>query len=562
MNIITEQKLNTLIILMLEGKASEVQKESLFSILSESSEAVDHYMKSISMISCLVKANARLLSDSIDNTIVQDKQFDIDTWNAMAEVERTAVAVEIEKPVTEPVYKFIEIEKSKPSKLLIYTAIFSSAAMILLMLLVWIVPVSPPAVASLGYTVDAVWGQSTEVNVMGDDLEAGAYYLEKGLAQILFYNGAKAILEGPAVFELSSTSSMELTSGKVVANVNRAAAGFTVNTPSAKVLDLGTEFGVEVDLSGDSDIHVFDGEVVLYPENNGKKYSLLKGKAKNISTSGVEKDIELDGFAFVRQAEFNSNVKAQHGDPYNRWLSYSYQLRRDPSLVAYYTFEKDDQAPDILRNIASLTEGMLAGDLYSSIDGKLPTWTAGRWPQKTALNFDRSQEQVVIVPSDPALHINGPITIAAWIKCDEPDDGGHVVSCRLPGGMANYQFGYDAPDASDWAGNFQFGRMIAMGGSLWQDRIYSNRTFAPSAQWKFIAASHDNKEVRFYVDGRLIEAHEFEFFGESVIADMVIGADNVASDPSRFTGDIGELAIFKRVITAEEIGEMCKAGKP
>ncbi|MCK4998070.1 MAG: LamG domain-containing protein, partial [Anaerohalosphaera sp.] len=188
-------------------------------------------------------------------------------------------------------------------------------------------------------------------------------------------------------------------------------------------------------------------------------------------------------------------------------------------------------------------------------------------PQKTALNFDRSQRQVVVVPSDSALHINGPITIAAWVRCGSPDDGGHIVSCRLPEGKANYQFAYKVPYANPTEmgkkGQIHFARMDGLISISRRVKIvYSNRTFNPSAQWKFIAASHDNKEVRFYVDGRLIETHELELFQESVIADMVIGADNVADDRSRFIGDMGELAVFKRILAAEEVGEMYKAGKP
>ena len=36
---------------------------------------------------------------------------------------------------------------------------------------------------------------------------------------------------------------------------------FTVRTPTARVADLGTEFGVEVDPSGVSTAHVYEGKV-------------------------------------------------------------------------------------------------------------------------------------------------------------------------------------------------------------------------------------------------------------------------------------------------------------
>jgi hypothetical protein len=60
----------------------------------------------------------------------------------------------------------------------------------------------------------------------------------------------------------ASASEAKRTHGKLAAAVPRAARGYTIITPTAEVVDLGTEFGVSVDRSGASEVHVFDGEVV------------------------------------------------------------------------------------------------------------------------------------------------------------------------------------------------------------------------------------------------------------------------------------------------------------
>ncbi len=44
---------------------------------------------------------------------------------------------------------------------------------------------------------------------------------------------------------------------------------FSVRTPTAVVTDLGTEFGVEVDQSGVSQAHVFQGKVLMWPAGDG-----------------------------------------------------------------------------------------------------------------------------------------------------------------------------------------------------------------------------------------------------------------------------------------------------
>lgn len=559
MNYLTEQKLNTLITLMLEGKASEEQRESLFSILAENSEAVDHYIDAISMISCLAKADARLLSSSQDKAIVQDKQFDFDTWIELAEVERTATTVEIIKPAKEAVEQYTEIRKSTPSKLSIFAAILSTAAMLFLAIYAFVVPAEPPIVASLGYTVDAEWRQSISDKVVGDQLRFGKYYLEKGFIQILFGNGAKVVIEGPADFTLNSTSSMELNSGKVVANVNRDAAGFNIQTPAAKVLDLGTEFGIEVNLAGDSDIHVFDGEVVLYPQNTTKKIPLERGKAKNISTLGKQKDIELDRYAFVRQDEFASKVKAKQGNSYHRWMAYSYQLRRDPALVAYYPFQRDPEQPDKLVNYAGSTTGKLNGTMgENGIKSTSPSWTKGRWPEKGALKFERESTQLVIVPSDPDLSITGPITLSAWVLCSEQDKGGQLLSSRTKENI-NYQIRF----ADKIRGQFEglcFFRYDKYGsGGLALQRI------VPSGKWDHIAVTHDNKIVKYYLNGVLEDVLPHNFRSQPVAADLLIGAArNNVNDMSyrMFNGKIDEIAIFKRVLSDAEILTMYEAGIP
>jgi hypothetical protein len=58
---------------------------------------------------------------------------------------------------------------------------------------------------------------------------------------------------------------MDLAAGKLRAHVGPEAVGFAVTTPSARVVDLGTEFGVVVAPSGQTEAHVIRGQVQLEP---------------------------------------------------------------------------------------------------------------------------------------------------------------------------------------------------------------------------------------------------------------------------------------------------------
>ena len=83
--------------------------------------------------------------------------------------------------------------------------------------------------------------------------------LTGGVAEITFSRGARVLLEAPATLTIRTDNSAYLEGGKVVAKVPKEAWGFTVLTPWAEVVDLGTEFAVQSDANGQGEAHVFSG---------------------------------------------------------------------------------------------------------------------------------------------------------------------------------------------------------------------------------------------------------------------------------------------------------------
>jgi hypothetical protein len=163
----------------------------------------------------------------------------------------------------------------------------------------------------------------------GDEVPLGRKYaLSAGFLEITYDSGAKVVLQGPAVYEVESKAGGYLSLGKLCARVeakkgtgpigrNGPEAGtdakrwsshqldlspflpqgargertanqissphgtqptvslapgplslFSVRTPTAVVIDLGTEFGIEVDRSGTSRAEVFQGKVEVRPTNS------------------------------------------------------------------------------------------------------------------------------------------------------------------------------------------------------------------------------------------------------------------------------------------------------
>ncbi|MCA9264888.1 MAG: FecR domain-containing protein, partial [Planctomycetales bacterium] len=80
---------------------------------------------------------------------------------------------------------------------------------------------------------------------------------------VRFASGAEVVLEGPVALRCESRNGASLIAGKLHAQVPKQARGFVVETPSASVTDLGTEFGVLVNELGETETAVFQGSVIL-----------------------------------------------------------------------------------------------------------------------------------------------------------------------------------------------------------------------------------------------------------------------------------------------------------
>ena len=110
--------------------------------------------------------------------------------------------------------------------------------------------------------------------------------LAAGLAEIAFASGTHVILEGPAEFEPLSPNEGLLSQGLLSAYVPPAAQGFVVRAPDAKVVDLGTEFGIAVEQGKLSDVEVFAGRVEVRlgadAEQTDPKQAVLAGEAIHV----------------------------------------------------------------------------------------------------------------------------------------------------------------------------------------------------------------------------------------------------------------------------------------
>lgn len=178
-----------------------------------------------------------------------------------------------------------------------------------------------PVLAHVTRTADAVWGGPGQPLTLHAPLKGGLLELAAGFAELAFQNGARLVLEAPVRLELLGPDRARLHQGRVVAAVPPPARGFSIETPRLRVIDLGTEFGVGVGGSGETEVQVFRGLVVT--EWKGREGRLLEqqlraGKAVRLDRGAAPQGIPFQPERFVRMFPTDQDGGQPAGPVYNR----------------------------------------------------------------------------------------------------------------------------------------------------------------------------------------------------------------------------------------------------
>ena len=104
---------------------------------------------------------------------------------------------------------------------------------------------------------------------LGEPLMPGSLAFESGTIEMLFFNGVRSVIEGPADLLLVNDSQVFCRRGKWSVTVPPSGIGFEIQTPHGTIRDLGTQFFAAV--AGEQcDVHVLKGSVEL-KDTVGKK---------------------------------------------------------------------------------------------------------------------------------------------------------------------------------------------------------------------------------------------------------------------------------------------------
>ena len=166
--------------------------------------------------------------------------------------------------------------------------------------------VPPPmksAPAKITGMVGVRWTDGAPPDLIGTAGGVHRLEIESGLLEITYASGVRVTLEGPARYGVTGPASGLLDSGKLVTAVPKGAEGFRIDYPDGQVVDLGTEFAMEVKEGESSEVGVFDGEVEL--RRDGKKpMALYENHAVRQAAGQTGEPLQpvpLDRAKFVRR---------------------------------------------------------------------------------------------------------------------------------------------------------------------------------------------------------------------------------------------------------------------
>jgi hypothetical protein len=309
-----DNRLEDLLILAMDDKISSEQVKELNTLLRGQPERIREAVQFLQVASHLKQS--RKLAGIAKPWLTSDSQKSLTAFmELMAKYEKTAETVQIEassKAADRSLVRPVRVQSVRPpvSRFSIYTLIVSSAAMLCLIAYVILNPVGGQIeTATLSDSIQAQWAPTHQGQLKNGarlTVRSGPIWLQNGLAELQFDNNARVLIEGPAEFEIIAEDRIGLEYGKIYTIVPPEAIGFSVYTRNAKVIDLGTEFGIEIDHFGNTLLHTIKGQTRLIAGLSSAPVSMEigAGQAKKVcaDTQSIS-DIPCSTDLFVRSID-------------------------------------------------------------------------------------------------------------------------------------------------------------------------------------------------------------------------------------------------------------------
>ncbi|NRB76811.1 MAG: FecR domain-containing protein [Verrucomicrobiales bacterium] len=392
-------------------------------------------------------------------------------------------------------------------------------------------------VAVVSSVKEVDWVGETDL-APGSRLKPGSLHLASGEMELVFLCGATVHLEGPAEFQLLSRDHAVLTKGKAAAQVPEEAFGFTIKTPDAAVVDLGTEFALSVDDEGESLVHVYDGEVHV---------SLLGEDGSTHSSSSIYGGNSLEWSLdkqFLNASEKSPDSLPRVEKRDDRFLEVSEEYRdlvMESAPLVYWDF-KGGKTNNLM---GPHYEGVLGGDALPSND---------------ALSFDGNG---FIMSSESIPDLNKEYTLSLWVKPSKvqyatisaigrvSSNGRHLKHHHLLE-LVHETHVMHKPISVRLLHRSNEGEEVS------EQNLFSDEAYLPS-KWVHLVAVTKPGSLELYLNGALTRRMEKAYEQSEEDHLLVLGRIGHLRDLRPFQGLLDEFALYNRALTAEEIQKQFEA---
>lgn len=419
----------------------------------------------------------------------------------------------------------------------------------------WLAGPDAPAITTPTASITALhecrWNHAGPAPEPGTLLAEGRILdLAAGRIGLSFTCGATMTVAGPARLVLRSPWAVHLEHGVARIHVPPQAIGFRVSTAQVDVIDLGTSFGLDV-ATDRSAVVVLSGSVRAIGQVDAAELVLRRDEGRTYRADGDEAVADLPAL----RARIEALTLPTHPLSPTTMLRWSFDAATDDiarSLIA-------------TGHAADAITGRWVGDRT-----RLPEVVDGRFAG--ALRFSGANHVVLTVPGVGELRAR---TIACWVRM--PADASLLAGGTFIGwdrrdhiqGMPNAgRMGWNQDPTHGPIGALRctLGRTVLVGGTSLRDGTWHHvaLVMAPDARTGSLLMSQ-------YVDGRLdgtlqkppaTRAPRADALGSRYSRDeLLVGCDPEVTAPPRFHGDLDELVVFDRILTAEEILDLSQTNR-
>lgn len=413
-----------------------------------------------------------------------------------------------------------------------------------------------PVLAVVALAENARWDLA-EPAAGGMKLRTETVTLSSGIVALDLIGGQTLTLRGPARFELIDAREMKLSLGDASLRMDDEGDPYIIRVPNGAVVDLGTEFSVNVSPAGISDVHVFEGlvnaSIIGSGDRTREERLLNEGQSVRIA-----KTLETSPSApsdFLRPLPSEMSQASPAGKAYADAVARS-------APAAWWNFEAGEGETSIRPAAGSQALQLHGSPLLAGLEGRrflftnpgsqngfavtdqpltgLDT-TAGITVE--CLLFPLSEQiGTALALDDPALPTpaTGPL---AFLK--HPPT--RLMIERM--GLRGSHIGHMHPDYALRT------LMRSPAGYEGGTNVYSSESHLLH-RWIHVVCTHDGKTQRLYIDGHLSDEVDSELpFQDAALRPIIarLHSYSYQHDIRQWHGGIDEVTIYGRVLDPEEI---------